>query len=124
MHDSVSPTTPSRALDDLLATPDGVVAGLRRVEHRIAELAHDGQLLAELFGVVADRLLALVAHANEATHAGDPDAPEIRRLVATSAANARALAFNAMHTLRRTATILSLQPADIAAPQASASTNH
>lgn len=124
MHDSVSHPTSPRGRDDLLATPDGVVAGLRRVEHRIAELAHDGQLLAELFGVVADRLLALVAHANEAAQAGDHDAQEIRRLVATSAANARTLAFNAMHTLQRTATILTLQPQHIATPAEPPAPNH
>jgi hypothetical protein len=124
MDESMWPPTAPREADDLLATPDGVVAGLRRVEHRIAELAHDGQLLAELFGVVADRLLSLVARANAATKAGDPDAAEIRRLVAVSAGNARALAFNAMHTLQRSATILSLQPDAIASSADPAAPNH
>lgn len=110
MDDAASTLLPAAADATLLTTPDDVVVGLRRVERRIAEIAHDGHLLAELFGVVADRLLALAAHAEQAAQAGHPDLAEIRRLVATSAVHARALAFNAMHTLTRTATILSLQP--------------
>jgi hypothetical protein len=53
-----------------------------------------------------------------------PDAAEIRRLVAVSAGNARALAFNAMHTLQRSATILSLQPDAIASSADPAAPNH
>lgn len=95
--------------DDVVATPDGVLEGLRRVEARIARLGDDGNALATLIAAVGERLLVVAAQVGDANRAGDPRADELRRRVADAASAARVLAADALRALERSATILHAQ---------------
>ncbi|MCW5890396.1 MAG: hypothetical protein KIT14_07565 [bacterium] len=95
--------------DDVVATPDGVLEALRRVEIRIARLGDDGGRLATLIAGVGERLLAVATAVEAAGPAGDPRADELRRRVTAAAAAARALAADALRALERTAAVLHAQ---------------
>lgn len=101
--------TPPLDRDDLVATADGVVEGLRRLDARIARVGADGERLAALIAEIGARLLDVAAQVDAAGAAGDARADELRQQVAGAAATARTLAADALRALARTAAVLDAQ---------------
>lgn len=106
---TASHPSPPPGRDDLVATPDGVVDGLRRLDARIARVGADGQRLAALIAQIGERLRAVAAQVDAASAAGDARTDELRQQVAGAAATARTLAADALRALARTAAVLDAQ---------------